>query len=162
MKKTISITRRIEWDSAHRVMRHESKCATLHGHRYVALLTVSAPALDDKDRVIDFSVLKERVGGWVDDTWDHSTLVNEADTALLEFAAGEALRKGHRKPFAFAGEPTAETIAAVLFDKAVELLADTSIIVDAVEVFETPNCSALAGRELTFTVEQRFDFGGDQ
>lgn len=161
MKTNTTITRRLEWDSAHRVMKHESKCATLHGHRYTALLAVSAPKLDDKDRVIDFGVLKARVGGWIDDTWDHATLVNEDDTELLAFVAGQALSHGHRKPFAFRGEPTAEVIAAVLFNKAVELLADTDITVEAVEVFETPNCSALVSRELMLTIESRFDLSDD-
>jgi 6-pyruvoyltetrahydropterin/6-carboxytetrahydropterin synthase len=159
MKNTIS--RRIEWDSAHRVLRHESKCATLHGHRYTAMLTVTAPKLDDKDRVIDFSVLKERVGGWIDATWDHSTLVNQADKELLAFASRQALTHGHRKPFAFDGEPTAEIIAAVLFAKSVELLADTGITVDAVEVFETPNCSAKVARVNSGGVDTRFDIGGE-
>lgn len=158
---TTSITRKLEWDSAHRVLRHESKCATLHGHRYTAMLTVTAPKLDDKGRVIDFSVLKERVGGWIDAMWDHATLVNHDDTELLEFASNQALAHGHRKPFAFDGEPTAENIAAVLFEQAQRLLADTGITVDVVEVFETPNCSAVVARDLTFTIEQRFDLGGD-
>ena len=39
--------------------------------------------------VVDFSVVKERVGGWVDDHWDHTTLVNRADTRLLEFVETE-------------------------------------------------------------------------
>lgn len=150
---TITITRTLEWDSAHRVLRHESKCATLHGHRYRALITVSAPKLDDKDRVIDFSVIKERIGGWIDATWDHTTLLNEEDKELLEFASSQALRNGHRKPFAFRGEPTAENIAAVLFSQAEWELAGTGIRVDIVEVFETPNCSATCARYVEFDVQ---------
>ena len=76
-------TRKIEFDSAHRVMKHESKCRHLHGHRYVAEITAAADGLDDLGRVIDFSVLKSVVGGWVDDAWDHGTLANDADHDLI-------------------------------------------------------------------------------
>ena len=31
----ITCTRRIEFDAAHRILNHESKCKMLHGHRYV-------------------------------------------------------------------------------------------------------------------------------
>lgn len=145
--KHMVITRRLEWDSAHRVLRHESKCATLHGHRYAALLSCTAARLDVCDRVVDFGVIKERVGGWIDATWDHATLVNQDDHELLEFAASQALRHGHRKPFAFAAEPTAETLAAVLFDKAHELLASTGVVIASIQLFETTNSSAtMSGR----------------
>ena len=33
------ITRKLEFDAGHRVMNHESKCATCHGHRYVLEVT---------------------------------------------------------------------------------------------------------------------------
>lgn len=136
-----TITRRLEWDAAHRVLRHESKCATLHGHRYVALIEMSGP-LDTCARVVDFGVVRERVGAWIDDHWDHTTLVNLADRDLYEFCY-QQVGKGHqREPYPFLGEPTAENIAAVLLSKSVELLADTGVTVVSVEVFETPNCSA--------------------
>lgn len=151
-------TRTLEWDAAHRVMRHESKCSTLHGHRYKAEITVSAPQLDEQDRVVDFGVIKERVGAWIDANWDHTTLLNEQDVELLAFVSAEAMppgrnpgprgfeRIGHvqrKKPFAFKGEPTAETIALVLFHVAAKLIgADDGLTVEKVLVHETPNCYA--------------------
>ena len=59
-------TRRLEFDAAHRVLRHESKCATLHGHRYRVDIEVSAPKPDSAGRAVDFSVLKTIIGGWID------------------------------------------------------------------------------------------------
>lgn len=134
-------TRRIEWDAAHRVLRHESKCATLHGHRYVADITCKADALDGVGRVIDFGVVKLLVGGWVDATWDHSTMLNEADAALGALVDAEHAA-GKRAPYRFAGEPTAENIAAELYRKANELVAGTGVRVVHVRVYETPNCWA--------------------
>jgi 6-pyruvoyltetrahydropterin/6-carboxytetrahydropterin synthase len=136
-----TITRRLEWDAAHRVLRHESKCATLHGHRYVALVTCSAETLDDCDRVVDFGVVKELVGGWIDEHWDHTTLVNAADRGLFAFCWAEYL-EGRKKPYSVPGEPTAETIALQLLYTAQVLLAHAGITVEKVVVYETPNCSA--------------------
>lgn len=139
-----TVTRRLEWDAAHRVMRHESKCASLHGHRYVALITCSALQLDSCDRVVDFGVVKERVGQWIDTHWDHTTLVNGDDEDLIDFVVGQ----GKRAPYVFDGaEPTAETIAVELMAIAQQLLDDTGVMVLAVEVYETPNCSAKVFRE---------------
>lgn len=149
---TIYISRRIEWDSAHRVLRHESKCATLHGHRYVANIIVSADKLDGVGRIVDFGVVKQRVGGWVDAVWDHTTIVNREDVELLAFCRGQAIAHGHRAPYEIDGEPTAENIADVLKRIATHLLADTGVRVIAVEVFETPNCSATVRDPETFNV----------
>ena len=57
----IEITRRLEFDAGHRVLGHEGKCKNLHGHRYSAEITVTAPDLDGLGRVIDFGVIKEKV-----------------------------------------------------------------------------------------------------
>jgi 6-pyruvoyltetrahydropterin/6-carboxytetrahydropterin synthase len=54
----ISCTRRIEFDAAHRVMEHESKCKHLHGHRYALEATFVAPDLDTLGRVVEFGVIK--------------------------------------------------------------------------------------------------------
>ena len=137
----ITVTKRLEWDAAHRVLRHESKCASLHGHRYVAEITCSAPTLDAVGRVVDFGVIKERVGRWIDDTWDHTTLVNQADLALFQFTTAESCI-GKRAPYMFDGEPTAENIAAELYRIAVRLLSDTGVTVTSITVYETPTSRA--------------------
>ena len=59
-------TRKLEFDAAHRVMEHESKCRHLHGHRYVAEVTVATSELDGLGRVLDFGLLKTELGGWID------------------------------------------------------------------------------------------------
>lgn len=148
-----TVSRFFEWDSAHRVMRHESKCSTLHGHRYKAEVVCSAPALDAVDRVIDFGVIKERVGAWIDANWDHTTLVNAKDASLLALLR-EDESKGKRPPFVFESEPTAERIAQVLFELAQALLETRKIghvapelRVERVRVWETPNCYAEVVRD---------------
>lgn len=140
----ITATRRLEWDAAHRVMRHESKCATLHGHRYVAEIECAAEALDDVGRVIDFGAVKQVVGAWIDENWDHTTLVNQRDGRLLRFVEDDHVSYGKRRPYVFPGEPTAENIAAELAQVAQRLLDPHGITVTRVRVYETPNCYAEA------------------
>lgn len=136
----MEITRRIEFDSGHRVYQHESKCAHLHGHRYVAEITVTSPKLDTLGRVVDFSVLKTEVGGWVDNNWDHNFLVH-ADDPLRGYLEGGDLHG--RWPYVMKhGNPTAENIAHELFEVAVLLLEPYPITVKRVRVYETPNCWA--------------------
>lgn len=145
MNTPITITRRLEWDSAHRVLRHESKCGSLHGHRYVAEVTCTAKELDGCDRVVDFSVIKDRLGTWIDTHWDHTTLVNSDDFALRDFCQTEEGEHGKRAAYVFDdAEPTAETIAQELLVVGQDLLDDTGVKVVSVRIYETPNCSALA------------------
>ena len=63
----ISCTRRIQFCAGHRVLGHENKCANAHGHNYVAYISARSNDLDKVGRVIDFSVLKEKIGGWIDE-----------------------------------------------------------------------------------------------
>ncbi len=126
----------------HRIPRHESKCAAYHGHRYAAEITCVADTLDDRGRVIDFGVVKERVGGWIDAHWDHTAILMEGDPdpAIAALAASNA---AHGRPvYWMPVPPTAENIAAALAAKAQELLADTGVRVVRLRVWETPNGSA--------------------
>lgn len=147
-KTRITCDRRLEWDSAHRVTRHESKCRTLHGHRYVAIVECEAEALDAAGRVVDFGVVKAKLGAWIDDHLDHTTICAPWDESLIGFCESEHTSPDpHRAPFIMPmslGEPTAENIAALLLEKAQELFDGDGLHVTRVRVFETPNCSATA------------------
>lgn len=141
----ITITRKFTFDAGHRVLGHESKCKHLHGHTYHVELTVKAPELDSLGRVIDFSVLKELVGKWIDDNLDHNMLLHPADPlAPVNLGAGaSAVVFGSKQPYIMPvnTNPTAENIAKEIFDISAILLPP-AITVVSVRVHETPNCSA--------------------
>ena len=133
----------LEWSAAHRVLGHEGPCITLHGHDYRAeVVCRSEDGLDDVGRVIDFGVVRQRVGDFVQAKWDHTTLVNASDTALLKFCTMEAQGSGQKKPYVFDCEPTAENIAEKLLELSNQLLDDTRAQVIRVRVWETPYCYA--------------------
>ena len=138
----ITCTRRIAWDAMHRIPRHESKCRAFHGHRYTAEITCAIDQLDALGRVIDFGVVKERVGGWVDEHWDHTAILmrGDPDPAAAIIAAANA-RLG-RPVYWLDAPPTAENIVAELARIAQELLDDAGVTVCAIRLWETPNGSA--------------------
>ena len=158
------ITRILEFDAGHRLVDHESKCANLHGHRYKAEITCRAEELDGIGRVVDFSVIKEKVGGWIDEHWDHNFLLNRQDPLLKairqlntvcpldhEVACWGDIVFHTKDPYLLDCNPTAENMARILFDKAVELLEGpkeerTSLWVVSVCLWETPNCHAFYSR----------------
>ena len=137
---TTSITKRLEFDSAHRVLGHEGKCATIHGHRYAAEITVTAAGLDGIGRVVDFGVVKRVVGDWINKNWDHNLLLNSADP-LWAVSDLVGLNNG-KLPFLFEySNPTAEVIAEKLFHVTEHLLA-AELTVLRVRIYETPSAWA--------------------
>lgn len=136
----VTITRKLEFDAAHRVMNHESKCSTMHGHRYTVEITAEAEQLDDIGRIIDFSVLKAKLGTWLDEHWDHNVILFEKDTETVK-----AMRWIPRKkePFVAPWNPTAENMAHYLVNKICpELLHGTGVTATKVRLYETVNCWA--------------------
>src|SRR5262245_19458770 len=69
-----TITRQLWFSAGHRVHGHEGQCANMHGHNYNVFITAWAPKQDSVGRIIDFSVLKDRIDPWIQENWDHGFL----------------------------------------------------------------------------------------
>jgi len=135
----ITCTRKLEFDAAHRIIDHESKCKMLHGHRYVIEVTFEAKELDNLGRIIDFGDVKEIFGSWVDENLDHNTILNIKDKKLGENIANTT----GQKIYYLEENPTAENIAKHLFnDIAPKLFKDFAAKIVQIKIYETPNCSA--------------------
>jgi 6-pyruvoyltetrahydropterin/6-carboxytetrahydropterin synthase len=134
-------TRRIEFDAAHRVMHHESKCKNLHGHRYVVEASFAATGLDTLGRVIDFGVIRELLGNWIDSNWDHATILYDKDKAL-----GNAISdQTGQRIFYLPSNPTAENMADyLLHDVCPALFKAHDVTCVRLRLYETPNCYAEA------------------
>jgi len=148
------ITRRLEFDAAHRILGHEGKCANLHGHRYAAEISVSA-GLDSIGRVIDYGVIKERIGSWIDKYWDHNILLHKDDLLLEVFNKSKDHDKSKsyyditKIPYVMSCNPTAENIARELYAKCNQLfnIDEQILTMEQVRIYETPNCWADWTRE---------------
>ena len=138
----ITCSRRIEFDAAHRVMQHEGKCKHLHGHRYALEATFSATGLDTLGRVVDFAVIKQKLGGWIDANWDHATILFDKDKAL----GSDIEKHTGQKIFYMPNNPTAENMAAYIIRTVCPgLFENDGIACTHVRLWETPNCFVDAG-----------------
>ena len=122
-------------------MEHESKCKDLHGHRYTVEATFAAKGLDTLGRVIDFAEVRKVLGSWIDENWDHTTILFDQDKALGEKIISITKQKIFYLPY----NPTVENLAKYLLETVCPSLFEGS---DAscrrIKIWETPNCSAEA------------------
>ena len=136
MLMIITATRKLEFDAAHRVKMHESKCKNLHGHRYLCEVTAQAPELDALGRVIDFGELKARLGQWIDENWDHQTILWQEDQPLGEAIAAQT----GQSIFYLPHNPTAENMAHYLLHDICPMLFQPPLSIVKITLRETPNC----------------------
>jgi 6-pyruvoyltetrahydropterin/6-carboxytetrahydropterin synthase len=140
-------TRKFTFDAGHRVLGHTGKCRFIHGHTYTAEVTVKSD-VNSLGMVIDFAVLKARIGDWINIHWDHNFLCHRDDpllgldeqTSLITYREAAF---GGRAPYVMGdGNPTAENMAKELYTVASALLKHFDISVTRVRIHETPNCFA--------------------
>ena len=136
----IVASREHEIHTGHRVYGHESKCALLHGHGYVITFTVQADELDDVGRVLDFAFIKSTLCQWLEDNWDHRTLLYEKDPWVEVFESNNVIGVVV-VPF----NPTAENMASYLLEEVgPQQLQNVEAQLISVKVQETRKCSATA------------------
>lgn len=111
----------------------------LHGHRYVIEATFAAEDLDNIGRVIDFGVIRDRLTAWVDENWDHNTILCDKDRAL-----GDVIEKQiSQKIFYLPTNPTAENMAEYLLSTVCKkLFPENGVKCTRIRLYETPNCFA--------------------
>lgn len=130
-----TIVKKFKFDAGHRVMNHESKCRTPHGHEYKVFVYAQSKNLDGLGRVIDFSVLKQKIGTWLDEQWDHTFIVNSEDTALIAALQGI---DNHKPIFIAPFNPTVENLAWYLLEKICPVLMEgTGVEIVKIQMWET-------------------------
>lgn len=130
----LTLMRRIRFCSGHRLLLHGGRCENFHGHNYVAEIYVTGDAQDEVGRVLDFSVLKQRFKGWLDEHWDHAFLLWDRDENGL--AAIRSVEP-HRL-FVMPYNPTAENMAKYLLEEvAPQVLEGTGARAVKIVMWET-------------------------
>jgi 6-pyruvoyltetrahydropterin/6-carboxytetrahydropterin synthase len=131
-----SVTKRIEFCYGHRLLDHDGVCRHPHGHNAVAEVEICSRELDRRAMVRDFGDVKRMVKGWIDEAIDHKMILRRDDPLVAALSAlGEPV-------FLVDRNPTAETIAKIIFDYA----ASQNLPVQAVRVWETPSsCATYSG-----------------
>jgi 6-pyruvoyltetrahydropterin/6-carboxytetrahydropterin synthase len=141
----LSLVRQLRFCAGHRLYRHEGKCAFLHGHNYRVDIEVVGDGggtdVDEVGRIVDFSHIKKRMLGWLDDHWDHGFVLFADDAEAL--AAVRTMRP--TKYFELPWNPTAENMARYLLEVvAPAVLGDLGVVARRVTVWETDESCATA------------------
>lgn len=140
------ITRKGNFDSAHRVMNEKMKCFNLHGHTYLFELTFAFESVARIGYAIDFKEIKRVACQWIDDMLDHGIICNPKDYILIQTAMSLKSKLWLmflNGPDAYCN-PTVENIAKEIF-LAMEILfaddyANSGLKIHQVKLYETPNC----------------------
>jgi 6-pyruvoyltetrahydropterin/6-carboxytetrahydropterin synthase len=119
----VLIRKEFTFDAAHNLVHYHGKCEALHGHTYrVAVVVEGKP--DEEGMVIDFTELSAMVKERVISRLDHAYINN-----IIE-------------------QPTAENIAAWIWDRIENELRRPNCKLARVEVWETPtSCAALRAED---------------
>ncbi|MCB0346589.1 MAG: 6-carboxytetrahydropterin synthase [Bdellovibrionales bacterium] len=130
----ISVVQQVSFSAGHRLKDHEGKCRNLHGHNYLVEFHLSAAELDGVGRVLDFAEIKQRLGGWIKQYWDHSFILARDDE---EARRAVSMVDGQRL-FIVDNSPTVETMSAfLLYSVGPEVLAGTNVVLSKVVMWET-------------------------
>ena len=126
------VTREITFCYGHRLLNYDGKCRHLHGHNGKAVITLQAGQLDERGMVMDFAEIKQVLNNWIDANLDHKMLLHRDDPVL-------PLLRSLREPvFVMAVNPTAESIARLIFDFA----KGQGYPIVEVQLWETDTCYA--------------------
>ena len=105
------------FDAAHFLRGYQGKCEALHGHRYKVVVKVRATHLDDIGLAFDFTELKRHLNDILS-RFDH--------TCLNDITPFDRIN------------PSAENIAATIYNELKSKLAAAPITLAGVEAWESP------------------------
>ena len=106
------------FDAAHYLRGYKGKCEAMHGHPYRGGVKISAAKLDDIGLAYDFSDLKRHLNDILA-RFDHACLNDVPPFDRIN--------------------PSAENIAATIYNELKGKLAADPVTLDAVEAWETPH-----------------------
>jgi len=128
-----SVTKIIHFCYGHRLLHYQGKCRYLHGHNGKVEIELSSERLDQRGMVRDFEEIKRTIQRWIDETLDHTMLLRKDDPIA------KLLRTRKERLFLMETNPTAESIAKLIFDYAKR----ARFPVTAVRFWETPHSFAV-------------------
>lgn len=135
----MQVKKEFEFESAHRLSNYEGKCKRIHGHNYKVVVTVEGDEVDDRGILIDFGDIKSVVKEHIIQVYDHKLLLKVDDEQNKEIA-DVLVKYGEDQFIWFPTNPTAENMATHFLGVLKRYIPQ----VKSVEVFETPDSSAIA------------------
>jgi 6-pyruvoyltetrahydropterin/6-carboxytetrahydropterin synthase len=126
------VTTVINFSYGLRLLDYEGKCAHPHGHNGRVQIELTCETLDRADMGVDFTVVKHRVQDWVDRHIDHQMILRRDDPLV------PVLQQMNEPIYVMDRNPTAESLAALIYEVAAEL----SFPISAVRFWESPTSFA--------------------
>ena len=105
------------FDAAHFLRGYQGKCESMHGHRYRVVVKIEAEKLNDIDLAYDFTDLKRHLKDILE-LYDH--------TCLNDLPPFDKIN------------PSAENIAATIYNELKEKLSADTVKLTSVEAWESP------------------------
>jgi len=133
----MKVTKRVEFDAAHRLYKYNGPCANFHGHRYVIDVTIDGPVLEN-GMVVDFKILSRQIKDFVMEKWDHALIMNRDDPKVQEM-----WEVGKVYIMKIDGNPTAENMVLEFWNAWKEIPGTTLV---TVRLYETPDSWAEMSR----------------
>lgn len=136
----------------HRQWKHQGHCAQIHGYgRHVKITFGSNTGLDERGWIQDFGDCRY-IKKWLEDQWDHKTLIAEDDPHLEDIINLQNINKENpiikinviRKPYG----PGIELSCRYVFDHVNQMLPKNKFVQE-VEIWEHENNSAKYVRSKT-------------
>lgn len=132
----MQVKKEFEFESAHRLSNYIGKCSRVHGHNYKVIVTCENDYIDNRGILIDFGDIKKVVKEHIIERFDHRLILNGFDEdnrrLFREFDQDWLVWVEYN--------PTAENMA----NHFLAIIKDYIPFVKQIEVFETPDSSAIA------------------
>ena len=105
------IEKEINFEAGHRLMDYNGKCKWIHGHNYIVTIGLASDKIDDRGMVQDFSDIKEKIKGFIDENIDHGMIFNINDVEWIKL-----FQEKEQKVYIISENPTAEALASHFFN----------------------------------------------
>ena len=126
----ISLTKKIEFEAAHRLSNYQGSCSGIHGHTYKLSATFRGPINPDTDMILDFKTLKSILQLSVLDPLDHALILKENPENRRIFSAYTG------KTTWMESEPTSEKMIEWVAIRITALLPSTIELIE-LQLYET-------------------------
>ena len=125
--------------TGHRQWRDKGHCSYVHGYGRYVRLTFEATELDERGWVMDFGDLRG-VKNWIEDEWDHRTLIAADDPVIPELKILEEVGGINLNILPEGYLPGIEESCRYLYDKLnpiIQRKTNNRVEITRVEIWET-------------------------
>ena len=131
----ITLTKKFEFEAAHRISNYDGLCREIHGHTYKLEVTIFGPIDPVTDMILDFKSIKNLIKTSVIEQFDHALLLkdNEEKRNFFKDYSG--------KNTWMKTEPTAERMVQGMANTLQRLIPSPAQL-DSLLLYETSNSFA--------------------